>query len=82
MADQRKERSEGATKAAEVHEEHQASVNQVRDEPYPASHDDERGQPAAGKDGAGPAPAPAAPTQGPDDEADSDRDEVTNSGQN
>lgn len=79
MADQREERSEGAAKAAEVHAEHEPSINQVRDQPFPASHDDERGQPAAGKDGAGPAPAPAAPARQGDD--DSAADEVANSGQ-
>jgi hypothetical protein len=72
MADQREERSDGAAKAAEVHEEHQPSVNQVRDQPFPASHDDERGQPAAGKDGAGPAPAPAASAPRAHDDADVD----------
>jgi hypothetical protein len=72
MEDPREERSDGAAKAAEVHEDHEASVNQVGDQPFPASHDDDRGQPAAAKEGAGPAPAPAAPGRHDDDAADQD----------
>jgi hypothetical protein len=72
MGDPREDRRDGEAKAAEVHEDHEASVNQVGDQPFPASHDDERGQPAAGKDGAGPAPAPAAPARHDDDAADGD----------
>jgi hypothetical protein len=72
MTDQREERSDGAAKAAEVHEEHQSSANQVRDEPFPASHDDQRGQPAATRAGAGPAPASAVPSPRAADEADDD----------
>jgi hypothetical protein len=41
MEDPREERSDVAAKAAEVHEDHEASVNQVGDQPFPASHDDD-----------------------------------------
>jgi hypothetical protein len=36
------DRAEAARKAEEVHEEHQANVNQVRHEPMPASHHDDQ----------------------------------------
>jgi hypothetical protein len=46
-------RAESAKKAEEVHEEHQANVNQVRHEPIPASHhDDNDGQDSGDSDGA------------------------------